>query len=495
MKRARCCWLWMMVGLSGSLYAADAEEGSVQMETEFASFAMGPSLAQSPPPQYESPSCRALFAFNQMKRECLRLLGLYEKKLLTHGFYNALAQGAQHAYAVSTHSQSAVTAAAIEALSKEQFSAIRITFPAMFAQLRKQIEGLDNLAVTEQLAYTVQVLRAFFPKEHVRGALAPEDKQEDGAWLLAHVQDLMARIVAGTSDTQILEALEQQRNALAQRLQVTTPPHLQLEMGTLPPEAATAVVPSLAFRFPAFARHDFRKFWSHGFPKTEAGTMDVSKEKRMLGGAAIVGVFAMFAGMGVLGQRLPRCISCPPGSDHRFSEYMYHCWEEGYDHQSAAPSVTMGWDDACWLRFTLIGAFLTAGPALFPLVFLLAQATLVLGENVLYQTFCLMAIITGVLYGGSEYLYEAGGAGVQACRTRLSDRQRRQHVRAIESQAQRETSALEAQQADLPASENLQKELEILRALIEAFPPLQAIFSQGHSIEANFADQLLADPL
>ena len=487
MKRARCCWLWMMVGLSGSLYAADAEEGSVQMETEFASLAMGPSLAQSPPPQYESPSCRALFAFKQTKRECLRLLNLYEKNVLTPDFYAALEQGAQHAYAVAT--QSRVTAALIDGLPRERFAAIRASFPPLFAQAKKEIEGLEDPSATERLAYTVQVLRAFFPKEGVHGALAPEAKQEDAAWLLAHVQDLMARIVVGTSNGEILADLQRQQAALERQLRVTAGPHVRLEMGTMPPAAASL----LAFRFPAFARYEFRKFWNHGFPKGDAGKVDVAKEKRLLFGAAIVGSVALFAGIGVLVERLPSCISCPPGSNHIEYNFDYHCWKDGtHDGQDDdRNTVAMGWDEDCWLRFTLIGALLTAGPVFFPLVVLLAQSTVVLGENLVYQTFCLMAVITGLFYGGCEYLYEAGGVGIQACRSRLTDCQRRQQARSVQRQTLRETSALEAQQGALPTSENLQKELEILRALIAAFPPLQAIFSQGHSIEANFADSLL----
>ncbi len=471
MKKVWVFWIFLVMGFSSFLLAADPSA-----PPPYATSHEGEIAAASS-------SIGTKFIFGGLKEECLRLLDQFEKKMIKPAFLDELDQAVKTTYSVAAPSE--FEAAAVLALPSSHFSQVRSSFQRLFAELKKKIATLEeNPTHTEQLSYVVQLLRALFPsKETVHDPLAPADKQEDATWILSHVQELMTDIVAGVSNEAILAKWEERKTELEEELRVTSA-HIAVEIERPAPSVATPV----AFRQPGFSQSiEFRRFLNHGFP-TSGGSF---LEWQLLTACVIVGAVAMFAGIGVLVERIPQCLTCPDGSDHRFSRYADYCWKLGNESRGKTPSVDSGWDDACWLRFTAVGGVLMSAPLVFPLALLLIQCMIVGTENALYQTLCVIGGIAAILYASGDYLCQGAGAAVRACGNSIAKRRYRSREQGIAMRATRNTQKIETKKAALPTSENLRKELELLRGVMCTFPLVGPILSGGSCVKQELADELI----
>jgi hypothetical protein len=475
MKKMWAGLMSVVIGIAGTVCATDQSPDIV---------------SDVPPPQYEATipqpppqlTPQEKFAFAKIKTELLRLLEQWENKFLKTAFLDQVEKSVQQVYATLAKTDSVMTAAALSSLSQAEFAIIHDTFPKAFHALKHHIASLEeDPAQTQVLAYTLQMMKIFFPsKESVQDPFAPQSKQQDPAWILAHIQDLLAQIVAGKSDRDILTAQTQSIAELERNRPRSDA--VQVEMGT---STTTSTSDPVAFRWPAFERHiHFNRWLYHGFSTRYV-------RGGVCGGAILMGIITMFAGIGVLAERLPRCITCPPGSDHSWDRYADYCWETGYPSQALAPSVDSGWDDACWERYTWVGALLTSAPLLFPLLVLAIEGGIIGAENALDKIFCTVLLVAAVLYGSGDYAAQQGAAGVRACRRWNQNRRHRQHVQAAQVRIERQNQVIETQLDAIPTEQNLQKELDILRELGAKFPLFHLILSKGTCVSEALATELL----
>lgn len=471
MKKVWAGLMLVVIGIAGTVCAIDPSPDIVP---------------DGPPPQYEAAVLQPQpplaphekFAFNKIKAELLRLLELWEKKFLKPEFLAQVEKGVQQAYAALAQKDSSITAAAIGSLSKGEFAKIHETFPKAFYALKKHITNLEeDPAQTQVLAYTLQMMKAFFPKkEEIQDPLAPESQQQNPEWILAHIQELLVQIIADKSDQEILAAhaksiAELERN----RPQADS---VQVEMGA---STTSSTSDPIAFRWPAIS---FSHWLYHGF-----STGDNRCEACL--DAFIIGAINALAGIGVLTERTPRCITCPTGSDHRFDRYIDQCWETGYPSQVLAPSVDSGWDDACWERYTWVGALLMSAPLLFPLLVLAIEGGIVFTENAVDKIFCTVLLVAAILYASGDYAVQQGAAGVRACSQWNQNRRHRQHVQAAQVRIERQNHVIETQLDAIPTEQNIQKELDILRELGRKFPLFHLILSKGTCVSEALATELL----
>ncbi len=475
MKKMWAGLILIVIGIAGTVCATD----------------QSPDIASDvPPPQYEATIPRPQpqvapyekFAFDKIKAELLRLLEQWEKKFLKPAFLDQVEHSIQQLYATLAKTDSAMTAAAISSLSQAEFATIHATFPKAFHALKKHIASLEeDPAQTQMLAYALQMMKAFFPhKERIQDPLAPKSQQQNPEWILAHMQELLTQILAGKSDRDILAAQAHSITELEQ--QRPQADSVQVEIGTGVTTTASAPV---SFHTPSFATHiQFNRFLRHG--KLQ------NPNRAVIAGIAFgIGVVAMFSGIGVLAERLPRCITCPPGSDHRFYRYIDHCWETEYPTQELAPAVDSGWDDACWERYTWVGALLMSAPILLPSLVLALEGGIVLTENVLDKIFCTVLLVASILYGSGDYVVRQGAAGVRTCSQWNQNRRHRRHVQAEQVRIERQNHVIETQLDAIPTEQNIQKELDILRELGAKFPLFHLILSKGTCVSEALATELL----
>jgi hypothetical protein len=200
-----------------------------------------------------------------------------------------------------------------------------------------------------------------------------------------------------------------------------------------------------------------KRFLTHPFPSFE-------KEMSILMSIACIGIFLSIAGIVVMIVRIPECLSCPPGSTHKYNPLDEYCLMEGsYPLGESPPKVKGKIDSVCSKRYIYAGAFLIAAPFLLPLAIILLQFAATIAENGFYQ----VAALCNSFPIWNDNL--------------------RHHIRGGARGRQEVGSELGA--FSVPSS--LQEESKKLRSIIKKFPALTLILTNGKWINIELARVLM----